>query len=51
MKLKALVVDDSRVMRNMVASTLQATGLAEFEYFERRLEIGRLEPVEHTLKK
>lgn len=34
MKLKALVVDDSRIMRNMVMETLRKTGLAEFEFVE-----------------
>lgn len=34
MKLKALVVDDSRVMRNMVMQTLRHTKLAEFEFVE-----------------
>lgn len=31
---KALVVDDSRVMRNMVMQTLQNSGLAAFEFVE-----------------
>jgi len=34
MKLKALVVDDSRVMRNMVRQALQKTELAEWEFVE-----------------
>jgi two-component system chemotaxis response regulator CheY len=34
MKLKALVVDDSRVMRNMVMQSLQKTKLADFEFVE-----------------
>lgn len=34
MKLKALVIDDSRVMRNMVMQNLNKTGLAEFEFVE-----------------
>lgn len=34
MKLKALVVDDSRVMRNMVMQNLQKSRLAEFEFVE-----------------
>lgn len=34
MKLKALVVDDSRVMRKMVKDALSKTGLAEFEFTE-----------------
>lgn len=32
--LKALVIDDSRVMRNMVMKSLEQTGLAQFEFFE-----------------
>ncbi len=34
MKLKALVVDDSRVMRNIVMQTLRHAKLAEFEFTE-----------------
>jgi two-component system chemotaxis response regulator CheY len=34
MKLKAMVIDDSRVMRNMVMQSLTKTGLAEFEFTE-----------------
>lgn len=34
MKLRALVIDDSRVMRNMVMESLRRTGLAEFEFSE-----------------
>jgi two-component system chemotaxis response regulator CheY len=34
MKLKALVIDDSRVMRNMVMQNLNKTRLAEFEFVE-----------------
>jgi two-component system, chemotaxis family, chemotaxis protein CheY len=34
MKLRALVVDDSRVMRGMVMQALLRTGLAEFEFTE-----------------
>ncbi len=33
-KLRALVVDDSKVMRHMVMETLKKTGLAEFEFTE-----------------
>lgn len=33
-KLNALVVDDSRVMRNMIMQSLNQTGLAAFEFFE-----------------
>lgn len=33
-KLKALVVDDSRVMRNMVMEALKKSGLADFEFTE-----------------
>lgn len=33
-KLRALVVDDSKVMRHMVMETLKKTGLAEFEFVE-----------------
>jgi two-component system chemotaxis response regulator CheY len=33
-KLRALVVDDSKVMRHMVMETLKKTGLAEFEFAE-----------------
>lgn len=33
-KLNALVVDDSRVMRNMVMQALNQTGLAQFEFTE-----------------
>lgn len=32
--LRALVVDDSRVMRSMVKQTLEAAGLAAFEFTE-----------------
>lgn len=32
--LRALVIDDSRVMRNMVMKSLTETGLAEFEFTE-----------------
>ena len=34
MKLRALVVDDSRVMRSMVMKSLSSTNLAEFEFTE-----------------
>lgn len=34
MKLRALVIDDSRVMRNMVMESLRRTRLAEFEFTE-----------------
>ena len=34
MKLRALVVDDSRVMRGIVMNTLRKTSLAEFEFTE-----------------
>jgi two-component system chemotaxis response regulator CheY len=34
MKVKALVVDDSRVMRNMVMQSLTKARLAEFEFVE-----------------
>src|SRR5439155_329851 len=34
MKLKALVVDDSRVMRDMMMQSLRKTELAEFEFTE-----------------
>ncbi|MGH2356146.1 MAG: response regulator [Chloroflexota bacterium] len=34
MKLRALVIDDSRVMRNLVMTTLRRTRLAEFEFTE-----------------
>lgn len=34
MKIKALIVDDSRVMRNLVMKSLRETELAEFEFFE-----------------
>ncbi len=34
MKLRALVIDDSRVMRNMVMESLRRTQLAEFEFVE-----------------
>jgi len=34
MKLRALVIDDSRVMRNMVMQSLRKTELAEFEFTE-----------------
>lgn len=34
MKLRALVVDDSRVMRMMVMESLRKTSLAEFEFLE-----------------
>jgi two-component system chemotaxis response regulator CheY len=34
LKLRALVIDDSRVMRNIVMQTLRHTKLAEFEFTE-----------------
>ncbi len=34
MKLRALVIDDSRVMRNMVMQALRQSNLAEFEFTE-----------------
>ena len=34
MRLRALVMDDSRVMRNMVMDALRKTELAEFEFIE-----------------
>lgn len=34
MKIRALVIDDSRVMRNMVKESLRKTELAEFEFDE-----------------
>jgi two-component system, chemotaxis family, chemotaxis protein CheY len=34
MKLRALVLDDSRVMRSMVMQSLRSTNLAEFEFTE-----------------
>jgi two-component system chemotaxis response regulator CheY len=34
MKLRALVIDDSRVMRNMVMESLRRTQLADFEFTE-----------------
>ncbi len=34
LKLRALVIDDSRVMRNMVMENLKRTGLAEFTFTE-----------------
>ncbi len=34
MKLRALIIDDSRVMRNMVMESLRRTQLAEFEFVE-----------------
>jgi two-component system chemotaxis response regulator CheY len=34
MNLRALVLDDSRIMRNMVKRTLQQTELADFEFTE-----------------
>lgn len=34
MKLTALVVDDSRVMRNMVMQSLQRTNMADFEFVQ-----------------
>ena len=33
-QLRALVIDDSRVMRNMVMKSLTETNLAEFEFTE-----------------
>lgn len=34
MKLRALVIDDSRVMRNMIMEALRRSELAEFEFIE-----------------
>jgi two-component system chemotaxis response regulator CheY len=34
MKLKALVIDDSRVMRGIIMQSLRRTGLAEFDFVE-----------------
>jgi len=43
MPLKALVVDDSKVMRMMVMSGLRKTGLAEFEFVEAEDGVQALE--------
>ena len=43
MALKALVVDDSKVMRMMVMSGLRKTGLAEFEFVEAEDGLQALE--------
>ena len=43
MALKALVVDDSKVMRMMVMSGLRKTGLAEFEFVEAEDGVQALE--------
>jgi two-component system chemotaxis response regulator CheY len=34
MKLKAMIVDDSRIMRSMIIQSLRKTQLAEFEFTE-----------------
>lgn len=34
MKLRALVIDDSRIMRNMIKNALERTELADFEFTE-----------------
>jgi two-component system chemotaxis response regulator CheY len=34
MKLKAMIVDDSKVMRNLVKQSLTRSGLAEFDFIE-----------------
>lgn len=34
MKLRALVVDDSRIMRQMIMESLKQTGLGEFDFLE-----------------
>jgi two-component system chemotaxis response regulator CheY len=50
MKLKALVVDDSRVMRSMIMHALRKTELAEFEFVEAEDgcdALGKLNP-KHT---
>jgi two-component system, chemotaxis family, chemotaxis protein CheY len=42
MALKALVVDDSRIMRNIAIRALNRSGLAEFEFFEADDAAGAL---------
>lgn len=42
-KLKALVIDDSRVMRNMVMKTLEQSMLADFEFMEAEDGLDALE--------
>jgi two-component system chemotaxis response regulator CheY len=34
MLLRTLVIDDSRIMRNMIKDALRRTGLADFEFVE-----------------
>ncbi|MBN2009806.1 response regulator [candidate division KSB1 bacterium] len=43
MKLRALVLDDSRIMRNMIKRTLEQANLAEFEFTEAGDGLGGLE--------
>jgi two-component system chemotaxis response regulator CheY len=49
MKVKALVIDDSRVMRNMVMQSLIKSRLAEFEFVEAEdgaVALGKFNPDE-----
>jgi two-component system chemotaxis response regulator CheY len=48
-KLRALVIDDSKVMRSMVIGALRQSGLAEFEFTEAEdgaVALGKFDPAE-----
>ena len=49
MKIRALIVDDSRVMRNMVMQSLKSSGLAEFQFVEAEDGEDALEAFEHNM--
>ncbi|MBN2171598.1 MAG: response regulator [Candidatus Krumholzibacteriota bacterium] len=48
-KVTAMVVDDSKVMRNLVKQTLKKTGLAEFEFQEAEDGEEALEKFDETI--
>jgi two-component system, chemotaxis family, chemotaxis protein CheY len=49
MKIRALIVDDSRVMRNMVMQSLKSSGLADFQFIEAEDGEDALEAFEHNM--
>jgi two-component system chemotaxis response regulator CheY len=49
MKIRALIVDDSRVMRNMVMQSLKSSGLADFQFVEAEDGEDALEAFEHNM--
>jgi two-component system chemotaxis response regulator CheY len=48
-KVTAMIVDDSKVMRNLVKQTLKKTGLAEFEFQEAEDGEEALEKFDETI--